>query len=325
MNKLSRFTLISLFGLPLMMTSAMADQRASSGYDGGNRGASSRDGGNRSAPARSGAPSPNAGAHQTPNAAPQRGDRGSPGRGGRSLAERDGRNDFRTGPRTEPNRPGGMGAGPSFATPAPVQRIAPSRESQPAIQQYRSIDSRTGSSQRFERSDRNGFDRRVDGRRDNDRRDDDRRTRSYDSRAGSPQHFERRDRNDFDFDRRSRDRYPTYRPSAHRPPWRGDIRHFHRYDFHTWQRGRWHREHHGGRLGWWWVVGPSWYFYPAPVYPYPNPYVPPVIVVSPTPENEPQYWYYCADPEGYYPYVEECAEEWQPVPAEPEADMPPDY
>jgi len=40
----------------------------------------------------------------------------------------------------------------------------------------------------------------------------------------------------------------------------------------------------------------------------------------PPPEGAPppnQYWYYCDSPEGYYPYVESCHHEWQPVPATP--------
>jgi hypothetical protein len=28
-----------------------------------------------------------------------------------------------------------------------------------------------------------------------------------------------------------------------------------------------------------------------------------------------QYWYYCQDPVGYYPYVQQCGTAWQPVPA----------
>jgi hypothetical protein len=27
------------------------------------------------------------------------------------------------------------------------------------------------------------------------------------------------------------------------------------------------------------------------------------------------YWYYCADPPGYYPYVTQCNTAWQTVPA----------
>ena len=31
-----------------------------------------------------------------------------------------------------------------------------------------------------------------------------------------------------------------------------------------WGGGHWLHDRHDGRLGWWWVVGPSWYFYPRP-------------------------------------------------------------
>ena len=29
------------------------------------------------------------------------------------------------------------------------------------------------------------------------------------------------------------------------------------------------------------------------------------------------YWYYCRNPEGYYPYVKQCTAGWIPVPPEP--------
>jgi hypothetical protein len=28
-----------------------------------------------------------------------------------------------------------------------------------------------------------------------------------------------------------------------------------------------------------------------------------------------QYWYYCHNPQGYYPYIQQCSVNWQPVPA----------
>src|SRR5579859_8046293 len=31
-----------------------------------------------------------------------------------------------------------------------------------------------------------------------------------------------------------------------------------------WGRGRWIHDRHGGRLGWWWVVGGMWYWYERP-------------------------------------------------------------
>ena len=101
------------------------------------------------------------------------------------------------------------------------------------------------------------------------------------------------------------------------PRWHGDIHTFGHHDAPIWRAGRWHHGSHGGRLGWWWVVAGIWYFYPAPVYPYPDPFRPPVVAV-PVPAPAPQqFWYYCAEPPGYYPYVPRCREAWQAVPATP--------
>jgi len=100
------------------------------------------------------------------------------------------------------------------------------------------------------------------------------------------------------------------------PQWRGDIRHFHERDLRVWHGGRWVHGRHDGRLGWWWVVGSIWYFYPAPVYPYPNPYQPPtVIATAGPPAPAAGYWYYCRSAGSYYPYVAVCPESWTRVPA----------
>ena len=125
----------------------------------------------------------------------------------------------------------------------------------------------------------------------------------------------------------------VYRP----PVWRGDIRHFDRHDFPRWRAGDWRHARHQGRLGWWWVVGGSWYFYSQPVYPYPDPYTPhyytqpepqvvvieqereappPEIVVAPPVAS--QSWYFCVSTQGYYPYTTSCPEGWVSVPATPE-------
>ncbi|HXQ51795.1 MAG TPA: hypothetical protein VN802_11925 [Stellaceae bacterium] len=95
--------------------------------------------------------------------------------------------------------------------------------------------------------------------------------------------------------------------------WRGggDMHRFHEHDFDRWRGGSWFHGPHEGRDGWWWIVGPDWYFYPAPVYPYPDPYLPPVVA-APAPQPS---WYYCTNPQGYYPYVPRCTVPWQPVPA----------
>ena len=51
--------------------------------------------------------------------------------------------------------------------------------------------------------------------------------------------------------------------------------------------------------------------------PYWAPYDTPPIVVAPPPqvyvEPAPPTWYYCANPPGYYPYVQQCPGGWQPV------------
>jgi hypothetical protein len=40
-------------------------------------------------------------------------------------------------------------------------------------------------------------------------------------------------------------------------------------------------------------------------------YGPPPAAAAPNPG----YWYYCNDPQGYYPYIRECGGQWQTVPA----------
>lgn len=76
------------------------------------------------------------------------------------------------------------------------------------------------------------------------------------------------------------------------------------------------------------------YYAPYPYYP-PYAYYPPAVITQADPpvyieqnsqENAtpqataPQsnnYWYHCDKPEGYYPYIKECANGWKPVPATP--------
>ena len=104
--------------------------------------------------------------------------------------------------------------------------------------------------------------------------------------------------------------------------WRGD-----RHTVEVWRGGNWVHERHDGRFGWWWVAAGMWYFYPSPVYPYPDPYTPPVVVVNQQPaapapvtaQAQPplQYWYYCDSLKTYYPYVASCPETWRTVPAQP--------
>ena len=70
----------------------------------------------------------------------------------------------------------------------------------------------------------------------------------------------------------------------------------------------------GPGFGPWW--GPGWYPYS---YPYGYPYSSPVIIQKEPdlylePQTEqPRYWYFCKDPEGYYPYVKNCPNGWMKV------------
>lgn len=125
--------------------------------------------------------------------------------------------------------------------------------------------------------------------------------------------------------------------------WDGDIRHFDKRDRQHWRGGHWVHTRHHGHLGWWWVVGPSWYLYTRPVYPYPDPFRPPGVIVHPAPtviirDNPPvvvaphapanvagapptlqtsPYWYYCEPSKTYYPYVSTCEVAWTEVKATP--------
>jgi hypothetical protein len=61
-----------------------------------------------------------------------------------------------------------------------------------------------------------------------------------------------------------------------------------------------------------------YYYSPAPVVVAPA--APPVYVEQQgqTPQaQESGNWYYCSNPAGYYPYVRQCPEGWQQVPAQP--------
>jgi hypothetical protein len=55
-----------------------------------------------------------------------------------------------------------------------------------------------------------------------------------------------------------------------------------------------------------------WFLYPQPVYPYPDPYLPPGIIPAGPPGS---FYYYCPAPPGYFPYQYYCPTGWQAVPA----------
>lgn len=83
------------------------------------------------------------------------------------------------------------------------------------------------------------------------------------------------------------------------PAWRGSGA------FERWHAGHWWHGRYEGRLGWWWVVGPDWYWYPTQIAPVPDPYTPPGMA--------PGYWYWCDPYQQYYPYVGACPVPWRPV------------
>ena len=114
--------------------------------------------------------------------------------------------------------------------------------------------------------------------------------------------------------------FPVLALAQHGGDWHGSGDHAHgawhggggwHGSVHDWRGGHWFHGWYGGRFGWYWYVpGYDWYaYYDAPVYPYPAyPY-------AGGPAPTPNVWYYCLSPPGYYPYVQQCAGPWQPVPA----------
>ena len=99
---------------------------------------------------------------------------------------------------------------------------------------------------------------------------------------------------------------------------------------HGGYRGHGGYHDHGGHFGVELWLGPGWWGPPyrpyAPYYPYPYPYYsPPQVIVPQQPDvyiqqvpqtSRPEasdYWYYCQDPRGYYPYVQQCPGGWMKV------------
>ncbi len=65
---------------------------------------------------------------------------------------------------------------------------------------------------------------------------------------------------------------------------------------------------------WWWGPYPYYgypYYYPAP--PVVVQQAPPVYVQQQPAPQQPSYWYYCPNPQGYYPYVKDCSAGWMTV------------
>lgn len=98
---------------------------------------------------------------------------------------------------------------------------------------------------------------------------------------------------------------------------------------HHYRGTRWFVGVNVGYPGWGWPYygysAWSYPYYPYPYYPayYPGPVVqqPTTYVEQPAPQAQQQaptgYWYYCAEPGAYYPYIKECPAGWQRVAPQP--------
>jgi len=71
-----------------------------------------------------------------------------------------------------------------------------------------------------------------------------------------------------------------------------------------------------------WLGPPAWgpaYYGPGYYYPPPPYYAPAPVIVQQTPQYveraqaDADYWYYCENPRGYYPYVRTCPGGWMRV------------
>jgi len=79
--------------------------------------------------------------------------------------------------------------------------------------------------------------------------------------------------------------------------------------------GRYKHHRRGHRYHWHssWVVGPG------PWYPHGYYAPPPVVIQQEQPiyvqpeQPKEDYWYYCRNPEGYYPYIRSCQDGWMKV------------
>ena len=123
-------------------------------------------------------------------------------------------------------------------------------------------------------------------------------------------------------------RRPGGQRAGGRYDYRGrDFAHFSPAERETWSHGVWHHEWHNGHYGWWWGVGGFWYFYPAPLYPYPDyvadvayddtTYAPDEYASQPAPVAGQFYYYYCDALGAYYPYVPSCPSGWRTIPIAP--------
>ncbi len=106
-------------------------------------------------------------------------------------------------------------------------------------------------------------------------------------------------------------------PAQANPGWHGGPRGGAYHGGHAWHGGGWHGGVYpsfgiGIALPPLWVGPPAWWG--------PAPYYAPPVVAAPAPQvyvqrDAPQqnYWYYCQNPQGYYPYVQQCPGGWTTV------------
>lgn len=75
----------------------------------------------------------------------------------------------------------------------------------------------------------------------------------------------------------------------------------------------------------WWWGGPGWWGPPYPAYTAPPVVLQPQSPVYGEPQSQQtQYWYFCQNPQGYYPYVQQCPSGWMTVvPQTPPSPGPP--
>ena len=118
-----------------------------------------------------------------------------------------------------------------------------------------------------------------------------------------------------------------HRAFAHR-----DFAHFDGRERRLWLAGRWNQTCFDGHCGWWWNANGIWHFYDQPIYPHPLfvsevVFVEPVavipvapVVVAPVappmavqPSAAAQTRYYCDNPAGYFPAVQNCNGDFRPV------------
>jgi hypothetical protein len=117
-----------------------------------------------------------------------------------------------------------------------------------------------------------------------------------------------------------KDEYNTRHENRHQVSnedyWRHNL---HNNDYNNWQTGRWEKTHHDGKLGWWWILGSSWYLFEQPAYPYPviNPiYVSPIVTepeLNVQIQNIAKSRYYCSTTGQYYPESNICSVPWKKI------------